>query len=219
MISFPTTRLARVRAATVGFRPRRLYQVLAGFHPNGSTDLHYYVVNESGEPVALRSQDILLADPRERDYDAGQVAPQTLRMCRIKERNGQMPVGFRERRLYQVVELFHPNGSTDLHLYVVNQSGVTVGLRYDEVILADPREQGYPRVAGSTGTASGAGLTFDFPASRTWHAVYNLARLVNVMTVDTARRVIVPHHVAFDVGFNEVTVYWSFPTAGSMILA
>ena len=222
MISFPTIRLARVKdrrgLMPPGFRPRQLYQVLAGFQPNGSTDLHYYVVDASGRVVALRASDVILADPREAAYRAG-VGTNPMRLCRVRARNGSMPPGFRERQLYQVIDLFQPNGSSDLHLYVVNESGDTVAMLAADVIVADPREPGYPTASGqSSGTPTGAGLTFSFGASRTWHVVYGLARLVSVMAVDSSRRVIVPHRVAFTVDLNEVTAYWSFPTAGQMTL-
>lgn len=51
-----------------GFRRDYAYQIVAGFFPNGSQVLHYYVINEGGDTVPMPSELITVLDPLTTGY-------------------------------------------------------------------------------------------------------------------------------------------------------
>lgn len=80
-----------------------------------------------------------------------------------------MPAGFREGYGYQVIGAFFPNGSQDLHFFVVNESGVVVPLMSKSVVLLDPNDPGYRNNASQAGvtiiTGNGGGGSGGSPYS------------------------------------------------------
>lgn len=170
-----------------GFRENYGYHVVGLFFPNGTSDPHFYVVNEHGRVVPLRCESVVLLDPNDPGY---RDLSSTALLCRIppatKGGKKRLPPGFREHVGYQILEPFFPNGSQDLHFYVVNESGSVVPLPAEHVVLIDANDPGYRNLAGGTGgvtiinnnTSTGSGnvpsgvsFAFEFPitsAARVW---------------------------------------------------
>lgn len=99
-----------------GFKTGIRYSIVGLFTPNGSSDLHFHVVGEGGMVYPLR-------------YDAVKVvAIRSLFQCIVLPRKSGsttvMPAGFETGRVYEVVLPFTPNGSSDLHFYVIGESGM-----------------------------------------------------------------------------------------------
>lgn len=155
------------------------------------------------------------------------------RVCKVKPDRRNVPrPGFRRDHAYQMLSGFTPSGSSDIHFLVVNESGQAVVLPAEDIIVLDPLEPGYrDGINGAPVTITGSGgstlhvsggalsLTFDFTGQRTWVANYAWGIPTNVMAFDTSRVVMVPHRVTFDVAFNTVTVDWSRPVSGTLVLS
>jgi hypothetical protein len=99
-----------------GFKIGTRYPIVGSFTPNGSSDLHFYVVGEAGMIYPLR-------------YDAVKiVAIRAIGQCIVLPRKSGsrevMPAGFVVGRVYEAVLPFTPNGSSDLHFYVIGEGGM-----------------------------------------------------------------------------------------------
>lgn len=128
----------------------------------------------------------------------------------LPKKNGQrtvMPPGFRSGVSYRVLSGFFPNGSTDLHLFVVADGGKIVPLMYSDVAM--------------TVDGGSSKKTYSFPnALRVWSTrVDALSSSGWAETcMDLNGRKMLPHRVTWDTTFENVTIEWTRPVAGHLLL-
>jgi hypothetical protein len=114
-----------------------------------------------------------------------------------------MPPGFRTGNAYKVLSGFFPNGSTDLHLYVIGEGGLIAPLVATDVKMVDDNQQVFH---------------FDEPV-RVWEASTETYRAGWAETcLDQHGRKMLPHRVTWDATYRNVTIEWTRPVAGHFLL-
>lgn len=114
-----------------------------------------------------------------------------------------MPPGFKAGSAYKVISGFFPNGSTDLHLYVISEGGQIVPLASIDVKMVDDNQQ-----------------VFHFiDPVRVWEATTETYRAGWAETcLDVFGRKMLPHRVTWDAMYQNVTIEWTRPVAGHFLL-
>lgn len=112
----------------VGFKKDHVYRILDFVYPKTSQNLSLLVVNESGGIKTLLASDVTIVpvdDPSVvNDIGACFVIPST--------------PGFRANHRYRVITHVYPNGTSDLHLLLVNESGTLVHMLATDVRILTP---------------------------------------------------------------------------------
>lgn len=178
-----------------GFEAGSRYRVLSLFMPNGSTDLHVNVVGELGMIYPLRADSIELIEST------------AIERCIVLPRQSGnrrvMPAGFAAGRIYPILESFFPNGSSDLHLFVVGENGLI-----------------YPMKATDVKATADAKLSWTFLVpSRSWEIATGALHLGWAETcLDPEGRKMLPHRVTWDSTYENVVIDWTRPVAGHFLL-
>jgi hypothetical protein len=114
-----------------------------------------------------------------------------------------MPPGFKTGAAYKVLSGFLPNGSTDLHLYVIGEGGVITPLIASEVKMVDDNQKVF---------------SFAEPI-RVWEASIEGYRSGWAETcLDLFGHKMLPHRVTWDAGYENVAIEWTRPVAGHFLL-
>lgn len=114
-----------------------------------------------------------------------------------------MPPGFKTGAAYKVLSGFFPNGSTDLHLYVIGEGGQIIPLMATGVQMVDDNQQVYH---------------FLDPL-RVWSATTEAYRAGWAETcLDLFGRKMLPHRVTWDTSYQNVTIEWTRAVAGHFLL-
>lgn len=159
-----------------------------------------------------------------------------------------MPPGFRRDHFYQIVSGYFPNGSQRFHYMVINESGQTIPMDAEGIIVLDPLTEGYRGAAlgGGGGTCPPAedkcrpfefSVEHPFPVeSRVWtvtwdwlekewekHAcgpTFNFRRLAkDITTYDSNWEVMLPHRIRANPSESSVVVMWSYPVKGTLVFS
>lgn len=176
-----------------GFKTGESYEVQSGFFPNGSRDLHLYVVGELGKIYPLIATGVKMTGSGTRCI----VLPRKAGATRTI-----MPPGFKTGVTYVVLTDFFPNGSRDLHFYVIGEGGMI-----------------YPLIASDVKIIGSARQVFDFPdAANPWVVTGVGSNGWAETCLDTQGRKMLPHRVTWDATYQSVVIDWTRPVAGHFLL-
>lgn len=152
-----------------GFTANKAYTIVSGFFPNGTTDLHVLVVNDAGILSPLQATEVTIIDAT---GSPGSVSSTIIvGHCHVLPRKQGskylIPPGFTASKTYPIVSGFFPNGSTDLHVFLVNDAGILTPLKAIEVVVVDTI--GSPGPTGAASTVTGpTGHTGPFGGPTGW---------------------------------------------------
>ena len=196
------------RFPSAGFRAEALYAFIKIYTPNGTTDLHFLVIDDQGSPVPLRMQRIQAIE-----------AFQAQGTCKIRpDESDQLPAGFRPDALYTYLETYKPNGTSDLHFIVIDDQGSPVPFRMQRIQIIETFIS-----SGDGGDSDGQKTVFIFnPPVREWSTPTGFfpPAPAHVTCIDLNMKTIFqPHEVTFSDLFTHVTVQHSRPKAGFLIIS
>ena len=114
-----------------------------------------------------------------------------------------MPSGFKTGGVYKVLSGFFPNGSTDLHLYLVSEAGLIAPMMATSVQMVEENQK----------------IASFIDPLRIWSAKVSDYRTDWAETcLDLFGRKMLPHRVTWDAPYENIVIEWTRPVTGHLLL-